>query len=425
MRVRVIKPIAAKKKKLKVCAYARVSTDSLKQEDSLENQTSTYKRIITSNPAYEYVGIYADQGISGYSENRPAFKSMIEKARAGEINLIITKSVSRFARNTVTVLKVARELKELGVGIFFEEQNINTLSGDGEMMLTVLASFAQEESRSMSENNKWTIKKKFERGEIMVNTKRFMGFDKNEYGELIINSEEEKVVKRIFDMYLKGAGSFKIASCLNAEGVRTVTGGQWNQGTIIGMLKNEKYKGDCLLQKYFTPENTIGKRIKNNGEVQSYYIEQNHPAIISVEEWDRVQKIISERKKKRRISEGEDSKYQNRYPLSGMLICPYCEKTLRRKQVHNKRIEWWCSTYITKGKSTCKGISITDEIASKKNITEQTVIEEVMIDGEKHYSYTSKADYDRGIRNEPDAPTTKNGSLLPRVNRQRRTAIKL
>ena len=171
MRVRVIKPIAAKEKKLKVCAYARVSTDSLKQEDSLENQTTTYKRIITSNPAYEYVGIYADQGISGYSENRPAFQSMIEKARTGEIDLIITKSVSRFARNTVTVLKVARELKELGVGIFFEEQNINTLSGDGEMMLTVLASFAQEESRSMSENNKWTMKKKFERGEIMVNTK--------------------------------------------------------------------------------------------------------------------------------------------------------------------------------------------------------------------------------------------------------------
>lgn len=227
MRVRVIKPIAAKEKRLKVCAYARVSTDSLKQEDSLENQTSTYERIITSNPTYEYVGIYADQGISGYSENRPAFQSMIEKARAGEIDLIITKSVSRFARNTVTVLKVARELKELGVGIFFEEQNINTLSGDGEMMLTVLASFAQEESRSMSENNKWTMKKKFERGEIMVNTRRFMGYDKNEYGELIINLEEAKIVQGIFNMYLQGIGSFKIAAKLNEEGVQTITGKKW------------------------------------------------------------------------------------------------------------------------------------------------------------------------------------------------------
>lgn len=329
MRVRVIKPIAPKEKKLKVCAYARVSTDSLKQEDSLENQSSTYERSITSNPAYEYVGIYADQGISGYSENRPAFKSMIEKARAGEIDLIITKSVSRFARNTVTVLKVARELKELGVGIFFEEQNINTLSGDGEMMLTVLASFAQEESRSMSENNKWTMKKKFERGEIMVNTKRFMGYDKNEYGELIINPEEAKIVQKIFDMYLQGIGSFKIAAKLNEEGVQTITGKKWQDTTIRGMLKNEKYKGDCILQKYYTPENMRGRTVRNNGEVQAYYIEENHPAIVSIEDWEKAQELMEKRKRKRKIGTGGVEKYKNRYPLSGMLICPHCGKALR------------------------------------------------------------------------------------------------
>jgi DNA invertase Pin-like site-specific DNA recombinase len=330
MRVRVIKPISPKEKKLKVCAYARVSTDSLKQEDSLENQTSTYERIITSNPAYEYVGIYADQGISGYSENRPAFQSMVEKARAGEIDLIITKSVSRFARNTVTVLKVARELKELGVGIFFEEQNINTLSGDGEMMLTVLASFAQEESRSMSENNKWTMKKKFEKGEIMVNTKRFMGYDKNEYGELIINPKEAKIVQRIFNMYLQGIGSFKIAAKLNEEGIQSITGKKWQDTTIRGMLKNEKYKGDCILQKYYTPENMRGRTVRNNGEVQAYYIEENHPAIVSVEDWEKVQQLMEKRKKKRKIGAGGVEKYKNRYPLSGMLICPHCGKTLRR-----------------------------------------------------------------------------------------------
>lgn len=293
------------------------------------------------------------------------------------------------------------------------------------MMLTVLASFAQEESRSMSENNKWTMKKKFERGEIMVNTKRFMGYDKNEYGELIINPEEAKIVQRIFDMYLHGIGSFKIAAKLNEEGIQTITGKKWQDTTIRGMLKNEKYKGDCLLQKYYTPENMRGRTVRNNGEVQAYYIEENHPAIVSIEDWEEVHELMEKRKKKRKIGAGGVEKYKNRYPLSGMLICPHCGKTLRRKQVYNKRIEWWCSTYITKGKSTCKGIKIADEIASKKNITEQTVIEEVMIDGEKHYSYTSKADYDRGIRNEPDAPPTKNGSLLPRFNRQRRTAIKL
>ena len=168
--------------KKRVCAYARVSTDSRRQEDSLENQMETYERMITGNPEYEFIGVFADQGISGYCENRPQFQRMMEKARAGEIDLIITKSISRFARNTVTVLKFARELKELGVGIFFEEQNINTLSGDGEMMLAVLASFAQEESRSMSENNKWSIRKKFERGRVMITTSRFLGYDKNEYG---------------------------------------------------------------------------------------------------------------------------------------------------------------------------------------------------------------------------------------------------
>lgn len=167
MRVKVInkRPASVLQKK-RVCAYARVSTDSRRQEDSLENQMETYERLITGNSEYEFIGVFADQGISGYCENRPQFQRMMEKARAGEIDLIITKSISRFARNTVTVLKFARELKELGVGIFFEEQNINTLSGDGEMMLAVLASFAQEESRSMSENNKWSIRKKFERGEV-------------------------------------------------------------------------------------------------------------------------------------------------------------------------------------------------------------------------------------------------------------------
>lgn len=427
MRVKIVTPKSEllEVKKLKVCAYARVSSDSLKQEDSLENQTSTYERLISSNPDYEFAGVYADQGISGYCENRPAFQSMLEKAKNHEIDLIITKSVSRFARNTVTVLKVARELKELGIGIFFEEQNINTLSGDGEMMLAVLASFAQEESRSMSENNKWTMKKKFERGEIMVNTTRFMGYDKNEFGELVINREQAKIVRRIFDMYLSGIGMFRIAALLNDENVPTITGGKWYEGTIRGMLKNEKYKGDCILQKYYTPENRRNTSVRNNGEVQSYYIEENHPAIVSKAEWDKVQQIMQRHKEQRKIAADGTDKYKNRYPLSGILICPYCGKALRRKQVYNKRIEWWCSTYIHDGKTACKGVKISDEEASKQNITEPTVVEEVKINGEKYYSYTSKEEFDRGLRNKPGIPENKDGSLLPRIHRPRRTAIKL
>ena len=174
----------------------------------------TYERLITGNPEYEFIGVFSDQGISGYCENRPQFQRMMEKARAGEIDLIITKSVSRFARNTVTVLKFARELKELGVGIFFEEQNINTLSGDGEMMLAVLASFAQEESRSMSENNKWSIRKKFERGEVMITTSHFLGYDKNEYGDLIVNRKEAEIVSLTFDLYLMNVGSARVGGVL-------------------------------------------------------------------------------------------------------------------------------------------------------------------------------------------------------------------
>lgn len=425
MRIKVIQPIVQEKMKLRVCAYARVSTDTLKQEDSLENQTSTYERLIQSNPEYEFVSVYADQGISGFCEKRPAFQEMIEKAKGGGIDLIMTKSISRFARNTVTVLRVARELKDAGVGIFFEEQNINTLSGDGELMLTVLASFAQEESRSISENYKWTVKKKFERGDIVLSTSRFMGYDKDEYGDLVINQEQASIVRRIFQMYLGGMGMFSIAVQLNSEGVPTLTGGKWTEGTLRGMLTNEKYKGDFILQKYYTPDNRRNKSIKNNGAVQSYYIEENHPAIISKDDWEKVQLILQRRKVQRRIGANGTDKYKKRYPLSGMLICPYCGMNLRRKQVHNKRIEWWCSTYIKEGKSACKGVKISDSEASKQNITEPTVVEEVIENGKKHHYYTGKANYDKGIRNKPDTPQNTNGGILPRVHRPRRTAIKL
>lgn len=427
MRVKIIKPKADFKesKKLKVCAYTRVSTGSLKQMDSLENQTSTYRKLIVSNPDYEFVGVYADQGISGYSENRPGFQAMLEKARSGDIDLIITKSVSRFARNTITVHKVARELKELGIGIFFEEQNINTLSGDGEMMLAVLASFAQEESRSVSENNKWTLRKKFERGEIMVNTTRFMGYDKNDSGDLVINPEEAIIVCRIFELYLSGMGMFRIAAKLNSENILSVTGKKWGTSTLRGMLTNEKYKGDCHLQKYYTPENRRHSNVRNNGEVRSYYITDNHPAIVTKEDWDKAQQIMESRKAQRNIGMDGTEKHKNRYPLSGKLICPYCGKILFRKQVHNKRIEWWCSTYIKHGKSTCKGVKISDKEVSKQSITEPTVVEEVRKNGEKYYGYTSKRDFDKGIRSKPSIPEAKDGSILPRVHRSRRTAIKL
>lgn len=426
MRVKVInkRPASVLQKK-RVCAYARVSTDSRRQEDSLENQMETYERLITGNPEYEFIGVFADQGISGYCENRPQFQRMMEKARAGEIDLIITKSISRFARNTVTVLKFARELKNLSVGIFFEEQNINTLSGDGEMMLAVLASFAQEESRSMSENNKWSIRKKFERGEVMITTSRFLGYDKNEYGDLIVNRKEAEIVSLTFDLYLLNVGCSRLSDLLNYLGVKTVTGGQWESGTIGGMLSNEKYKGDFHLQKYYTPPTQRNATRKNRGEVQSYYISENHEPIVSPELWGQVQEMREYRKKVRNIGQDGTGKFQNRYPLSGMLICPYCGKTLRRRQVYKKKIQWLCSTYIEKGKKACRGIRIADAALVGLNITEQTVVEEVIQNGKKRYRYTRKEDFDCGIRNSAGCEETKNGGVLQGINRPRRTVIKL
>lgn len=422
MRLRKIETLPANSKKLRVCAYARVSTDSEKQGESLENQVTTYENLIKNNPEYEYAGVYADQGISGTSENRPEFQKMLAACRKKEIDLIITKSISRFARNTTTVLKYVRELKELGIAVYFEEHHINTLTSEGELMLTVLASFAQEESRSMSENNKWSMRKKFERGEGMLNTKRFMGYDKDETGDLVINKEEAKIVRRIFELYLSGEGTHRIAKRLNAEGVPTVTGVSWHASTVRGMLTNEKYKGDFHIQKTYTPEGKRNFTVKNKGEVKSYYVSEDHPAIVSEEEWQQAQEMLQYHKKQRNIKSGE--MYQKRYKMSGMLVCPYCGKSLRRRYVYNRKVEWICATYIHKGKEACKGIRVRDELLTGLSFTEPMVVEEVITDGEKHYCYTSKNAYDNGER-AADRIKEEGGSVLPRVNRSRRTVIEL
>ena len=246
MKLNIIEPVDRPLQKLRVCAYARVSSDSSKQENSLENQKKSYEKLILGEPSYEFAGLYFDQGVSGRTDNRPGFQQMITDAREGKFDLIITKSVSRFARNTALLLKYVRELKDLGINIIFEENEIATNSPEWEMMLTVIASFAQEECRSMSENNKWAYRRKFERGELMLNTKRFMGYDKDPEGNLVINEEEAAIVRRIFDLYLTGMGTHSIAKLLNEDGVTTVTGSPWHSSTVMGMLKNEKYKGDTI-----------------------------------------------------------------------------------------------------------------------------------------------------------------------------------
>jgi site-specific DNA recombinase len=429
MHVRIIEPLEKTQKvKKKVCAYARVSTDSESQGESIENQITYYERTITGNPEYEFVGVFADKGITGTTEDRPEFQRMLELCRESKIDLIITKSISRFARNTTIVLKYIRELKDMGIEVRFEKENINTLSGDGEFMLAVLSSFAQEESKSVSENLKWRIKKKFEKGELIINTTRFLGYDKDEYGELVINPNEAEIVERIYKEYLSGKGSFTIAKELNEEGIQTVTGASWHDSTILSILKNEKYKGDAILQKYFIPDNIKKIKVRNKGEVDSYYIEDNHTPIITSEMWEKVQKEIKRRAEIKGNIEGDTEKYKKRYPLTGMLYCSKCGAPLKRRVWNSKfsckKIVWQCSTYVKYGKNACEGTSIDDEVISRVNIKEPIILKEEIRNGKKHYSYTCKSKQNQPCRRN-SATEKKNGSLLQSFNRSIRTVIKL
>lgn len=395
MRVRIIEPIKAKEMvKKKVCAYVRVSTFTSSQGESFENQVSYYERVLSANPEYEFVGVFADRGLTGTKANREEFIKMIELARSGDIDVIYTKSISRFARNTVDLLEVVREMKLIGVEIRFEEEGINTLSGDGELMLAVLSSFAQEESKSVSENIKWMFRKKFEQGELLLNTKRFLGYDFDEYGDLVINLNEAKVVELIYKEYLSGKGVFTIAKELNKKGIKTVTGGKWYENTVLTILKNEKYKGDALLQKTYTTDHLTKTRKVNRGQVDSFYVIDSHPAIVTKEEWEQVQFEMKMRAKSKGNYKG-NNKGQNRYPFSGMLYCSKCGATLKRRiwnsKLSCKKIVWQCSNYINNGKDACTGTVIDNEIISRFNINEPTIVKEEVKDGEKYYSYSCKS----------------------------------
>jgi len=397
MHVRIIEPIKKNKEKLlkKACAYVRVSTDSSSQGESYENQVSYYQRVISTNPDYEFVGVFADRGITGTTANRVEFTRMIETARSGGIDIIFTKSISRFARNTVDLLEIVREMKLIGVEIRFEKEGINTLSGDGELMLSVLSSFAQEESKSVSENIKWMFKKKFEQGELLINTKRFLGYDFDEYGDLVINNKEAKIVEYIFKEYLSGKGSFIIAKELNRKSMKTVTGKEWTDSTILGILKNEKYKGDALLQKTYTTDHLTKKRKTNRGQVDSFYVFDSHSPIVIKDEWEQAQIEMKKRAEAKGNSKG-NNKSQSRYPLSGMLYCDKCGAVLKRRTWNSKlsckKIVWQCSNYINNGKDACTGTKIEDTVISKLNINELTIVKEEIRDGKKYYSYSSKSE---------------------------------
>ena len=290
---------AVQRKKLRVAAYCRVSTDQEEQLLSYENQVRFYTESINSNPEYEYAGIYADEGISGTNtKKRDEFNRMIMDCRAGKIDRIITKSISRFARNTLDCLNYVRELKGLGIGVTFEKENIDTLDAKGEVLLTILSSLAQDESRNISENSTWGIRKRFEIGQHTMSTKRFLGYDADENGKLVVNKQQAKIVKRIFIEFLWGKTPDYIKRIFEREGVINWDGGtKWQSTTIGSMLENEKYKGDTLLQKSYTVDFLTKKRVQNEGEVQQYYIEDDHEAIIEPWIWECVQLEMKRRER--------------------------------------------------------------------------------------------------------------------------------
>ena len=326
---------------IKVAAYARVSSGKDAMLHSLSAQVSYYSSLIQSNRNWEYVGVYSDEAISGTKEARPGLQKLIADCHEGKIKMVITKSISRFARNTVTLLETVRMLKALGVDIYFEEQNIHTMSSDGELMLTILASYAQEESLSVSENMKWRIKKNFEAG-IPWNG-RMLGYRLvGDHFEIV--EEEANLVRRIFKEYLDGYGTNKIAQGLNEEGIPAIRGEIWHKTTIANILCNYNYTGNLLLQKTYKESHLATMSNNNEGQLPKYHIEDSHKAIISLDTFMAVQMEIERREK--------PINTKQTYPFSGLLKCAKCGKSYRRKVTATGPV-WICATYNTRGKKHC------------------------------------------------------------------------
>ena len=326
-------------KKKRVAAYARVSTDYDDQINSYKAQCAEYTSMIESNPNYKFIGVFADQGLSGtQAKKRPEFMKMIESARGGEIDLIYTKSISRFARNTVDTITYVRELRELGVEIIFEKENISSLDPKIDFMLTILSSIAQEESRSISSNVKWSYDKKFKNG--IVDARRIYGFDVVD-NKFVINQEEAVIIKQIFTLALRRFKPSDIVKSLNASGIKTVKEGMWTYGAIVQILKNEKYCGDAILRKTVTIDYLTKKTVRNNNIADKYYVSNNHEAIVSKETFDAVQIILKDKTGVER-----NSNKSTKYPLTGIIFCPKCGRSLKRQQVNrgeNMRVVLNCN----------------------------------------------------------------------------------
>lgn len=348
----VPKPAKLDQKK-RVAAYARVSSGKDAMLHSLSAQVSYYSDLIQNHDGWFYVGVYADEAKTGTKDSRADFQRLIADCSAGKIDMVITKSISRFARNTVTLLRTVRDFKAWEVDIYFEEQNIHTMSGDGELMMTILASYAQEESRSASENQKWRIKRNFEEG--MPWNGAMLGY-RMKNGRYEIVPEEAEIVHRIYDEYLSGYGYLAIAKHLNEDGIPSRFDKQWGQSTISKILNNYNYTGNLILQKTFRENHITKKTLVNHGELPKYHAEDAHDAIIDMETFQAVQ----EEKARRAKQFAKKPAPKKTYLFTGLLVCDNCGKNYRRKVTKTGPV-WVCSTFNSMGKAACASKQIPEE----------------------------------------------------------------
>ncbi|QWQ38637.1 recombinase family protein [Gemella sp. zg-570] len=347
-------------KKRKVAGYARVSTDSDEQQTSYETQVAYYTNYIKGRDDWEFVNVYTDEGISATTtRKREGFNKMIEDALNGEIDLIVTKSVSRFARNTVDSLSTIRKLKENGTEVYFEKESIWTFDSKGELLITIMSSLAQEESRSISENVTWGKRKRMADGKVTIPYSRVLGFEKGKEGNILVNHEQAEIVRQIFGLFLQGMTPHSIAVYLTKKEIKSPGGkDRWNQGTIRRMLSNEKYKGDALLQKEFTVDYLSKKKKKNEGEVPQYYVEGNHEAIISPPVFD----LVQEELKKRCVK--KSTRYSGVSIFSNKVKCAECGNWFGAKVWHStslyKKKIYQCN-HKFKGSKKCRTPHLTED----------------------------------------------------------------
>ena len=402
------------RRQLRVAAYCRVSTDSEEQMTSYEAQKTYYTDKIMQNPQWSMAGIFADEGITGTSaEKRPEFLRMIRLCRKRKIDLILVKSISRFARNTVDCLHYIRALKEMGIAVIFEKENINTLDSEGEMLITLLGAFAQAESESISQNVRWGIRQAMREGRVSLRCKQLYGFTEDENGQPQILPDEAEVVRRIYKSFLRGQSIRMIKEWLDAEGIAPRKGKEWSLSSIENLLKNEKYCGDVLLQKTFISDCISRKVIKNVGQLPMYLIENHHEGIVSRETYQAVQAEFARRGSRRspnkRAAATGLSSYTSRYALSDRLVCGECGTLYRRctwVRKGGKKIVWRCSSRLDYGSRYCKHSPTMEEGALQRAI--MAAVNSMMEDKTRLVAVISDA-----IRSglAPDAT----GSLTPAV----------